>query len=127
MREQDTRQWRCTPESTLRRTAALSAGNVQARSLAPRMVLAIRARRHAPNFLTPRPASGRPVPKFAASSPFAGAMTSAVASRSTSEAAVNEVKKEIARRNEEAQKAGRKRRAAREKEQLANLRKWERL
>ena len=47
--------------------------------------------------------------------------------RSTSEAAVNEVKKEIARRNEEAQKAGRKRRAAREKEQLANLRKWERL
>ena len=47
--------------------------------------------------------------------------------RSTSEAAVNEVKKEIARRNEEAQKAGRKRRAAREKEQLAKLRKWERL
>jgi hypothetical protein len=47
--------------------------------------------------------------------------------RSTSEAAVSEVKKEIARRNEEAQKAGRKRRAAREKEQRANLRKWERL
>jgi hypothetical protein len=46
--------------------------------------------------------------------------------RSTSEAAMNEVKKEIARRNEEAQKAGRKRRAAREKEQLANLRKWHR-
>jgi hypothetical protein len=47
--------------------------------------------------------------------------------RSTSEAAVNEVKKEIARRNEEAQKAGRKRRAEREKAKLANLRKWERL
>ncbi len=45
--------------------------------------------------------------------------------RSTSEAAVNELKKEIARRNEEAQKAARKKRAAREKEQLANLRKWE--
>jgi hypothetical protein len=47
--------------------------------------------------------------------------------RSTSEAAVNEVKKEIARRNEEAHKAGRKRRAAREKEHLANLRKWKQL
>jgi hypothetical protein len=47
--------------------------------------------------------------------------------RSTSEAAINELKKEIARRNEEAQKAGRKRRAAREKEHLANLRKWQRL
>ena len=47
--------------------------------------------------------------------------------RSTSEAAVNEVKKEIARRNEEAQKAGRKRRAEREKTQLANRRRWERL
>jgi hypothetical protein len=46
--------------------------------------------------------------------------------RSTSEAAINELKKEIARRNEEAQKAGRKRRAAREKEHLANLRKWHR-
>jgi hypothetical protein len=45
--------------------------------------------------------------------------------RSTSEAAVSELKKEIARRNEEAQKAARKKRAAREKEQLANLRKWE--
>jgi hypothetical protein len=43
--------------------------------------------------------------------------------RSTSEAAVAEVKKQIARRNEEAQKAGRKKRTAREKEQLANLRK----
>jgi hypothetical protein len=39
---------------------------------------------------------------------------------------MNEVKKEIARRNEEAQEAGRKRRAAREKEHLANLRKWHR-
>ncbi|MFL5865407.1 MAG: hypothetical protein ACJ780_32345 [Solirubrobacteraceae bacterium] len=47
--------------------------------------------------------------------------------RSTSEAAINEVKKEIARRNDEAQKAGRNRRAAREKAHLANLRKWQRL
>ena len=47
--------------------------------------------------------------------------------RSTSEAAINEVKKEIARRNDEAQKAGRKRRTAREKEHLANLRKWQEL
>jgi hypothetical protein len=47
--------------------------------------------------------------------------------RSTSEAAVNELKRQIARRNEEAQKAGRRKRAAQEKEQLANLRKWERL
>ena len=47
--------------------------------------------------------------------------------RSTSEAAINELKKEIARRNEEAQKAGRKRRAEREKGHLANLRKWHRL
>ncbi len=47
--------------------------------------------------------------------------------RSTSEAAVAEVKKQIARRNEEAQKAGRKKRTAREKEQLANLRKWTQL
>ena len=47
--------------------------------------------------------------------------------RSTSEVAINELKKEIAHRNEEAQKAGRKRRAAREKEHLANLRKWQRL
>lgn len=47
--------------------------------------------------------------------------------RSTSEAAVNALKKEIARRNDEAHKAGRKKRAAREKEHLANLRKWDRL
>jgi hypothetical protein len=47
--------------------------------------------------------------------------------RSTSEAAVNELKKEIARRNEETQKAARKKRAEREKEHLANLRKWDQL
>jgi len=39
--------------------------------------------------------------------------------RSTSEAALNEVKKRIARRNEETQKAARRLRAVREKEQLA--------
>jgi hypothetical protein len=46
--------------------------------------------------------------------------------RSTSEAAMIEIKREIARRNEEAQKAGREKRAAREKEQLARSRrlKW---
>jgi len=47
--------------------------------------------------------------------------------RSTSEAAVNELKKQIARRNEETQKAARKVRTGREKEQLANLRKWQQL
>jgi hypothetical protein len=47
--------------------------------------------------------------------------------RSTSEVAVAEVKKEIARRNDEVQKAGRKRRSAREKDRLAILRKWQRL
>ncbi len=47
--------------------------------------------------------------------------------RSTSEAAIAEIKKEIARRNEEAQKAGRKRRAARDKDRLARRRKWEAL
>jgi hypothetical protein len=46
--------------------------------------------------------------------------------RSTSEAAITELKKEIASRNE-AQKAARKKRAAREKEHLANLRKWNEL
>lgn len=45
--------------------------------------------------------------------------------RSTSEAAVNQLKEEIARRNEEAQKAARKKRAAREKAHLANLRNWD--
>ncbi len=42
--------------------------------------------------------------------------------RSTSEAAFNEVKRDVARRNEEAQKAGRKRRAERDKAHLAHLR-----
>ena len=46
--------------------------------------------------------------------------------RSTSEAAFTELTKQIAQRNAEAQKAGRKRRAAREKEKLASLRKWDR-
>jgi hypothetical protein len=46
--------------------------------------------------------------------------------RSTSEAALNEVKREVARRNEEAHKAARKLRAAREKQQLAERRKWDR-
>lgn len=47
--------------------------------------------------------------------------------RSTSDAAFSEIKKEIARRNEETQKAARKLRTAREKERLALRRKWERL
>lgn len=47
--------------------------------------------------------------------------------RSTSEAAFNERKKEIARRNQEAQTAARKKRLAREQERLAKKRKWERL
>ena len=38
-----------------------------------------------------------------------------------------DVTKEIARRNEEAQKAARARRTAREREQLALRRQWERL
>jgi hypothetical protein len=46
--------------------------------------------------------------------------------RSTSEAALNEVKREVARRNEEAQKAARKLRAAREKKLLAERREWDR-
>jgi hypothetical protein len=41
--------------------------------------------------------------------------------------AITELKKEIARRNEEAQTAARKKRALREKEHLANLRKWNQL
>ena len=44
---------------------------------------------------------------------------------STSEAALNAVKQEVARRNEETQKAARKLRAAREKQQLAQRRKWD--
>jgi hypothetical protein len=47
--------------------------------------------------------------------------------RSTSDAAVSEIKKQIARRNEEIQKAARKARAAREKEQQALRRQWDRL
>ena len=47
--------------------------------------------------------------------------------RSTSEAALNDLTKRIARRNEETQKAGRGLRAAREKQQLARRRKWDRL
>ena len=47
--------------------------------------------------------------------------------RSTSEAALSEVKKRIARRNEETQKAARRLRAVREKEQVALRRKWDRL
>jgi hypothetical protein len=47
--------------------------------------------------------------------------------RSTSEVAITELKKEIARRNEEAQKAARKKRVLREKEHLANLRRWQQL
>ena len=39
--------------------------------------------------------------------------------RSTADAAFNEVKKEVARRNEETQKAARQARTAREQEQLA--------
>jgi hypothetical protein len=46
--------------------------------------------------------------------------------RSTSEAALNEVKREVARRNEEAHKAARKLRAAREKQQLAQRRERDR-
>ncbi len=46
--------------------------------------------------------------------------------RSTSEAALNEVKREVARRNEEAHKAARKQRVVREKEQLAHRRELDR-
>ena len=47
--------------------------------------------------------------------------------RSTSYDALNEVKKQVARRNEEAQKAARKLRAAREKERLERRQKLDRL
>jgi hypothetical protein len=47
--------------------------------------------------------------------------------RSTAEAALNEVKKRVARRNEETQNAARTLRAAREKEKVALRRKWDRL
>ena len=46
--------------------------------------------------------------------------------RSTADAAFNEVKKEIARRNEEAQKAARIARTKREQAQLALRREWDR-
>lgn len=45
----------------------------------------------------------------------------------TSTVTFGEVTREIARRNEEAQKAARVRRTAREKEQIAARRRWERL
>ena len=44
--------------------------------------------------------------------------------RSTAEIAVSELKKEIARRNEAAQKAGRKLRAERERRLLAQRQEW---
>ncbi len=47
--------------------------------------------------------------------------------RSTADEALSEVKKQVARRNDEAHKAARKARAAREKEQLVQRRKWDRL
>ena len=47
--------------------------------------------------------------------------------RSTSAAALSEVKERIARRNEETQKAARRLRAVREEEQVALRRKWDRL
>jgi hypothetical protein len=46
--------------------------------------------------------------------------------RSTSEAAFDEVKREVARRNEEAHKAARKLRAEKEKRALVERRKWDR-
>ena len=44
--------------------------------------------------------------------------------RSTAEAAFNEVKREVARRNEEAHKVAQKQRAERDKKRLAERRKW---
>lgn len=46
--------------------------------------------------------------------------------RSTSEAAFNEVTREVARRNEEAHKAARKLRAEKERRRIAERRKWDR-
>jgi hypothetical protein len=46
--------------------------------------------------------------------------------RSTSAAAVSELKTEVARRNEEVQKAARKLRAERERKLLAQRREWDR-
>jgi hypothetical protein len=45
--------------------------------------------------------------------------------RSTSTPTFADVTKEIARRNDEAQKAAREKRASREKEQIAARRRWE--
>jgi hypothetical protein len=47
--------------------------------------------------------------------------------RLTGDEAFNEVKKQVARRNAEAQKEGLRLRAAREKEKWAQRRKWDRL
>lgn len=46
--------------------------------------------------------------------------------RSTAEAAVTDLKKEIARRNEAAQRAARKLRVERERQLLAQRREWDR-
>jgi hypothetical protein len=46
--------------------------------------------------------------------------------RSTAEAAFNEVRREVARRNEEAHKAAQKLRAEKERLRLAERRKWDR-
>lgn len=46
--------------------------------------------------------------------------------RSTAEAAVSELKKEISRRNEAIQKVGRKLRAERERQEVARRREWDR-
>lgn len=45
--------------------------------------------------------------------------------RSTSETAFNELKKQVAQRNAEAQKVAQQKRAARDKEKLASRRKWD--
>jgi hypothetical protein len=47
--------------------------------------------------------------------------------KSTADATVNELKKQIAQRNEEAHKAWRKKRVDREKAKLADMRKWQQL
>ncbi len=46
--------------------------------------------------------------------------------RSTADEALSEVKKQVARRNEEAHKAARKLRSVREKEKWAQRREWDR-
>lgn len=46
--------------------------------------------------------------------------------RSTADAAFNEIKREVARRNEEAHKAAQKLRAERDKRRIAERRKWDR-